>query len=70
MFCFHKYGEIKDGYQYCLKCNKAIRVEGYEKCVHEYGKWEMSFLKFNQSRVCKKCGWTEEVNFLDDRWSK
>lgn len=34
MFCFHKYSEIKDGYQYCNKCNKAI----YIKCMHE---WEI-----------------------------
>lgn len=32
IFCFHKYGKIqKDGYQYCLKCGKAI---------HEH-KWKL-----------------------------
>ncbi len=32
MFCFHKYGEIKDRYQYCSKCGKAKPV----KCAHQW----------------------------------
>lgn len=32
MFCFHKYGEIKDGYQYCSKCNKARLIP----CNHKW----------------------------------
>lgn len=32
-FCWHKWGEIKDGYQYCKKCGIAIPVP----CNH---KWE------------------------------
>ena len=33
MFCFHKYGKIENGYQYCQKCGKVIAVP----CNH---KWE------------------------------
>lgn len=29
-FCSHKWGEIKEGYQYCTKCNKARAVN----CSH------------------------------------
>lgn len=31
--CSHKFGEIKDGYQYCIHCNLAVPVP----CNH---KWE------------------------------
>lgn len=35
MFCWHKYGNVQsDGYQYCIKCNKAIVAP----CVHIYSK--------------------------------
>lgn len=32
MFCRHKWGEIRDGYQYCKKCGKAILVP----CNHQW----------------------------------
>jgi hypothetical protein len=57
--CKHVFGEIKDGYQYCTKCNKAIIVE----CSHS---WETidnleSFILGNLTSIiyiqrCKKCG--------------
>ena len=34
MFCWHKWGEIKEGYQYCKRCGVAKRV----KCVHKWKK--------------------------------
>jgi len=35
MFCIHKYGEIKSGYQYCQKCGKAIAAPR-PACKHEW----------------------------------
>lgn len=32
MWCNHKFGEIKEGYQYCTKCGKAQLVP----CNHQY----------------------------------
>lgn len=40
-FCSHKWGEIKDGYQYCTKCNKARVVP----CVHNWNILEKSDIK-------------------------
>lgn len=38
MFCICKYGKIQeDGYQYCIKCNKA-RKPKFVKCSHS---WEV-----------------------------
>lgn len=35
MFCSHKYREVKDGYQHCEKCGKAISAP--EKiCNHKW----------------------------------
>ena len=31
-FCWHSWGDIKDNYQYCTKCNLAIVAP----CNHEY----------------------------------
>jgi hypothetical protein len=27
MFHFHRFGPVKDGYQYCVKCQKAFPVQ-------------------------------------------
>ncbi len=41
--CNHKYGEVKDGYQYCEYCNLARKVPEFTKnsgtCTHP--KWEV-----------------------------
>jgi len=66
--CRHeKLSDIKDGYQYCLECNKAFPVE-VRKCEHH---WEnvKSFAKIDCDKVtqqwfllrCDKCG--EMKNF-------
>ena len=35
MFCKHKYGDVQsDGYQYCIKCNKAIVAP----CPHKFAR--------------------------------
>jgi len=63
-WCIHKWGEIKDGYQYCTKCNKARVVN----CSHVFTDKD----RFTRSRVfpgggemitahvytlqCSKCG--------------
>lgn len=60
MFCNHKYGEVKEGYQYCLKCGRAILAP----CNHV---WEIiegkevvsrfnSLTGFFYVNRCKKCG--------------
>ena len=41
MFCIHKWDEVKNGYQHCKKCNKAILVDKnyiFRRCNH---KWEI-----------------------------
>lgn len=62
MFCFHKFGEIKDGYQYCSKCGKAIPV----KCNHDFQIIKQVNVYMNESDTipssikyilrCSKCG--------------
>lgn len=32
MFCFHKFSEVKNRYQYCIKCGFAIA----HKCQHTW----------------------------------
>jgi len=74
MFCFHKFGNVDNGYQYCKKCNKAIPVS-LPKCSH---KWEIidkySRVKYNfQGEItsttgflyilqCSECGDIKEKN--------
>jgi hypothetical protein len=36
MFCFHKYSEVKEDFQYCLKCGKAIVAP----CPHKWAEIE------------------------------
>lgn len=62
MFCKHKYGKIDDGYQYCIKCNKAIVVP----CKHKYNRIEAYRIVTTSSMgrregteytsECTKCG--------------
>jgi hypothetical protein len=33
LFHIHRFGPVKDGYQYCIKCQKAFPVE--HKCLWE-----------------------------------
>lgn len=33
--CKHKYGEVKDGFQYCEKCGKAISAPA-KVCSHNW----------------------------------
>lgn len=61
MFCFHKYGEIKDGFQYCLKCGKAIFVK--IECQHKWKTIRIGNVKHgglvyavNYVQECEKCG--------------
>jgi uncharacterized Zn finger protein len=64
MFCFHKYGKIEDGYQYCKKCGKAHSV----KCSH---KWEEYSKIYNGSKgagyllKCKRCGEFKKYTIYD-----
>lgn len=45
MFCFHKYSEEKDHYQYCTKCNKKKLVE----CDHVWSDVKEKY------QHCSKC---------------
>jgi len=62
--CHEKLSDVRDGYQYCLKCNKAFPVE-VNKCEHN---WETlrelqkttnytgSILFIKYVLRCQKCG--------------
>lgn len=60
MFCFHKFDpEIKDGYQFCKKCGKAVPVD----CSHVWKtikerkmirNYEEEVIEYHQQ--CEKCG--------------
>ena len=62
MICFHKYGKVENGYQYCSKCGKAARV----KCSHIWKNYKQyncfdskldeipRYVKF--ILMCQKCG--------------
>ena len=67
--CNHKFGKVKDGYQYCEKCGKAIPVP----CNHN---WVVES-KFNLHNIvsnyqtgtqyilrCTKCGEMMEEKFM------
>lgn len=65
MFCFHKFGEVKDGYQYCEKCGIVNMVpcshkwETIQVCTkfrkHEITGREMEIGKIYHQK-CKLCG--------------
>ena len=63
LFCSHKYGEVKDGYQYCEKCGKAIPVAPMA-CSHHWvneSSWNVKAPRGNVYKVihldrCDKCG--------------
>lgn len=68
MFCWHKYGKVEDGYQYCEKCGKAI----VSPCAHKWKRVEAFDVKdvFLNGRVryhiyvyeCEKCGEVKKVS--------
>ena len=43
-FCSHKWSDIKDGYQFCTKCNKA-KLAPVVPCVHNWEIIEKSDIK-------------------------
>lgn len=61
--CPHKYGEIKEGYQYCLKCNKAYPAPP-RRCEHKWVKhknyegthWIGKTIALGYIAICEKCG--------------
>ncbi len=67
--CKHKYGDVKEGYQYCKKCGKAICAPE-NSCIH---KWEeIRRLEINNPYgsiplgdiyvlKCNKCGEIKKV---------
>jgi len=66
MFCFHKYGEIKNGYQYCTKCGKVIVVPVIP-CNH---KWEYvttintAFYSSVMINKCVHCGIIKQYKIM------
>jgi len=74
MWHFHKWGKVKDGYQYCTICGKA-RAAPVRKCDHVWetidtervvmhipGTWERIPKGINYHLRCKKCG---DMKFLE-----
>jgi ribosomal protein S27AE len=68
MICFHKYGKIENGYQYCSKCGKAIIAPiNRAECDHNFSLWKTilsreyacSDWKTVQQRKCSNCGYIE-----------
>jgi uncharacterized OB-fold protein len=62
MFHKCKYGKVEDGYQYCLKCGKAI-LAPQPKCQHKWIREEEIEITSNgwvlgklYIDCCKKCG--------------
>lgn len=63
-FCWHKWGEIKDGYQYCKKCGLAISAP----CNHVFKEISVHTIERNSTILglrtvgefhilqCVKCG--------------
>ena len=71
MFCFHNFGMVQDGYQYCVKCNKAIVAP----CPH---KWKHTGTVYDdlvrEDKIlssfiheCEKCGEVKEYNIKVER---
>jgi len=51
MFCICKYGKIQeDGYQYCIKCNKARKPKPV-KCSHSWKIIEQGDKKIRDKRI-------------------
>jgi uncharacterized OB-fold protein len=68
--CRHKYGEVKEGYQYCAKCGKAIAAPKRE-CEHnwiEMDKYGAGSVFNNNIHTyiymmrCTKCGETKKIS--------
>lgn len=59
MICFHKWGKVEEGYQYCGKCGEAKLAP----CQHKWEE-ESEYKKTANGRVvcvgtvlqCSKCG--------------
>lgn len=69
MFClYRKYSRIENGYQYCLKCGKAIAAP-VKPCKHDWKVIdsidrfvvEPLLIKKSMGKIyslqCKNCGW-------------
>jgi hypothetical protein len=62
MFCFHRYGKIENGYQYCSKCGiaKAIPCSHTWKLTNEIvvtGGWSETIpLGYIYVYHCNRCG--------------
>lgn len=62
MFCFHKYGKVEEGFQYCNKCGISKRVSPL-KCNHEFEiiergnvSWYGDICGTWYLQKCTKCG--------------
>ena len=72
-WCNHKYGEIKEGYQYCKKCGKA-KAAPKRECEHNWStvsQYEYSnIINNNINNIvyvmrCSKCGDIKKVDLCD-----
>jgi len=72
-----KYGDVKDGYQYCLQCNRAIKAPAKPKCTQHL--WQLlethdcrlSLTNFLYGRIfisrCENCGEIKKEEFKVDK---
>lgn len=67
MWCFHKFGEIKQRYQYCQKCGKANLVGCFHKWVFEttYEYSNIHTKNMYKSRRLYKCEICGETKIVD-----
>lgn len=68
IFCLHNWGDVKDGYQYCTKCNKAriIKCSHTLKTIRTYNIFNRRDELVGEGYVlqCTKCGVIEKDDTL------
>jgi len=64
-FCWHKWGEVKDGFQYCKKCGLALSIS----CNHIWNTISEGDIVHSDKIVgkmyiqkCKKCGEIKSIS--------
>ena len=66
IFCFHKFDKVMDGYQYCVKCGIARKVE----CPHKWEtiriinekSWRDNIHRIIYIKECVRCGELKQID--------
>ena len=74
--CKHKFGKVDDGYQYCIKCGKAIPVPA-KQCEHKFIETDkldyqgpfQNVYKALYIIKCTKCGILRRYDTSNDDWN-